>query len=260
VVDPGEQCDDGNATDCDGCSARCTREVVGNGVIDTECGEVCDGDDVAGQTRPGGTVTCAPDCRRVDRSRCPANAPAPREICGNCIDDDLNGLVDFEDPACCAASVAGKLAKARLKARANGRTLLRLRGSLGGAELAASSTTEDVFLQVRTQPGAELLCAEVPAGRFERLRHAFRFRDRTHTVPSARSLDLPRLHRGPQGALHARALGRAMPLDMPHPGTVQVMMGFADPAATQCAPMKAPLRPARAACARPEPSLLRQTT
>jgi cysteine-rich repeat protein len=54
VVDPGEQCDDGNATDCDGCSARCTREVVGNGVIDTECGEVCDGDDVAGQTRPGG--------------------------------------------------------------------------------------------------------------------------------------------------------------------------------------------------------------
>src|SRR5262249_904008 len=135
-----------------------------NGVIDTECGEVCDGDDVAGQTRPGGIVTCAPDCRRVDRSRCPANAPAPREICGNCIAGDLNGLVDFEDPACCAASVAGKLAKARLKARANGRTLLRLRGSLGGAELAASSTTEDVFLQVRTQPGAGLLCAEVPAG------------------------------------------------------------------------------------------------
>src|SRR5262249_49186139 len=29
VGDPGEQCDDGNATDCDGCSARCTREVVG---------------------------------------------------------------------------------------------------------------------------------------------------------------------------------------------------------------------------------------
>jgi hypothetical protein len=49
-----------------------------------------------------------------------------------------------------------------------------------------------------------------------------------------------------QGALHARALGRAMPLDMPHPGTVQVTMGFADPAANQCAVMKAPLRPARA--------------
>ena len=55
-----------------------------------------------------------------------------------------------------------------------------------------------------------------------------------------------REHRGPQGGLHARALGRAMPLDMPHPGTVQVTMGFADPAANQCAVMKAPLRPARA--------------
>ena len=276
VVDAGEQCDDGNTTDCDGCSARCTREVVGNGVvdcgeecddgnttdcdgcnadgeiecgngvIDAECGEVCDGDDVAGQTCPGGTVTCAPDCRSVDRSHCPANAPAPHEICGNCIDDDLNGLVDFEDPACCAAPVAGRLAKARLKARPNGRTLLRLRGSLGGKELAVSPTTEDVFLQVRAQPGAELLCAEVPAGRFKRLRHAFRFRDRTHVVPSARSLDLLRLHRGPQGTLHARALGRAMSLDMPHPGTVQVTIGFADPAAKQCAVMTGPLRSARA--------------
>jgi hypothetical protein len=142
--------------------------------------------------------------------------------------------------------VAGRLAKARLKARANGRTLLRLRGSVGGAELTVSQTTQDVFLQVRTQPGAELLCAEVPAGRFKRLRHAFRFRDRTHAVPSARSLDLVRLHRGPQGALHAPAFGRAVPLDMPHPGTVQVTMGFADPPANQCAVMKAPLRPARA--------------
>jgi hypothetical protein len=43
-----------------------------------------------------------------------------------------------------------------------------------------------------------------------------------------------------------RALGRAMPLDMPPPGTVQVTMGFADPVANQCAVMKAPLRPARA--------------
>src|SRR2546422_3168126 len=25
-----------------------------------------------------------------------------REICANCIDDDSNGLTDFEDPACCA--------------------------------------------------------------------------------------------------------------------------------------------------------------
>ena len=275
ILDPGEQCDDGNTTDCDGCSARCTREVVGNGVvdcgeecddgnttdcdgcnahgevecgngvIDTECGEVCDGDDVAGQTCPGGIVTCAADCRSVDRSHCPASTVAPHEICGNCIDDDLNGLVDFEDPACCAVPSHGALGKARLKARANGRTLLRLRGALGGTELAVSPPTEDVFLQVRTRPGAELLCAEVPAGRFKQLKHAFRFRDRTHAVSSARSLDLLRLHRGRHGTWYARALGRAMPLDMPHGGTLDVTIGFADPAGNQCAVMTGALRPAR---------------
>jgi virginiamycin B lyase len=41
VVDPGEQCDDGNAADCDGCSGRCTVETgCGDGVV---CGdETCD--------------------------------------------------------------------------------------------------------------------------------------------------------------------------------------------------------------------------
>jgi hypothetical protein len=108
-----------------------------------------------------------------------------------------------------------------------------------------SPPTEDVFLQVRTRPGAELLCAEVPVGHFKQLKHAFRFRDRTHAVPSAQFLDLLRLHRGPQGAWHARALGRAMPLDMPRAGTLDVTIGFADPAGNQCAVMTGPLRSAR---------------
>jgi cysteine-rich repeat protein len=280
VVDPGEQCDDGNTTDCDGCSARCTREVVGNGVldcdeecddgnttdcdgcnadgeiecgngvIDSECGEVCDGADVAEQTCPGGVVTCAADCRSVDRTRCPATAAAPREICGNCIDDDLNGLVDFEDPACCANPAAGKLVKARLRARKSGRTLLRLRGALGGKDLAVSPSTQNVFLQVRTQPGGELLCAEVPAGRFKSHRKAFRFRDRGHAVPSAQALDLIRLRRTAHGALRAHAVGRAMQLDMPNAGAVRVTVGFADPTddpgGNRCAVMTAPLRAARA--------------
>ena len=64
-----------------------TREC-GNDVIDGECGEVCDGDELAGQTCAGGVVTCAADCRSVDRSQCPVDC-APQEVCGNCIDDDL---------------------------------------------------------------------------------------------------------------------------------------------------------------------------
>ena len=38
--DPGEECDDGNTTSCDGCSASCRVEGCGNGRV--ECSEECD--------------------------------------------------------------------------------------------------------------------------------------------------------------------------------------------------------------------------
>jgi cysteine-rich repeat protein len=39
-VDVGEQCDDGDTNSCDGCSDACMVEECGNGVLD--CGETCD--------------------------------------------------------------------------------------------------------------------------------------------------------------------------------------------------------------------------
>jgi len=56
IKELGEECDDGNATPCDGCSAACRLEC-GNGVV--ECGEQCD-DGVANGT-PGDR--CAADCQ-----------------------------------------------------------------------------------------------------------------------------------------------------------------------------------------------------
>src|SRR5262249_42603881 len=40
VQEVGEECDDGNAAACDGCSPSCRLERCGNGIID--CGEQCD--------------------------------------------------------------------------------------------------------------------------------------------------------------------------------------------------------------------------
>jgi len=40
TLDPGEQCDDGNTTNGDGCSSECVLEKCGDGVLDT--GEECD--------------------------------------------------------------------------------------------------------------------------------------------------------------------------------------------------------------------------
>jgi len=277
-LDPGEQCDDGNTADCDGCSAHCTIEEVGNGVIDcdeecddgntancdgcdangelecgngvidTECGEVCDGTDLGGRTCPGGTPICAPDCRSIDSSGCPI---PPREICGNCIDDDGNGLVDFEDPACCgeAQAFAGTLRHARLKARRHGGTLVRLRGQLGGPGLAVTPASENVFLQIRADDAGELLCAELPAGKFRQHHGAFRFRDRKHLLASARAIDAMRLKPMPGGIVRGRTVGRGMDFRMPSPGGLRVTLGFTDPAAgdssNRCAVMGGTLRAAR---------------
>jgi cysteine-rich repeat protein len=51
-VDPGEECDDGNLADGDGCDGNCTLPACGNGVIDP--GEVCD---------PPTPLRCSADCK-----------------------------------------------------------------------------------------------------------------------------------------------------------------------------------------------------
>jgi cysteine-rich repeat protein len=55
VVDAGEQCDDGNLTAGDGCSAYCLHEVCGNGV--TDLGEQCDDGNEAGGDGCGSLCT-----------------------------------------------------------------------------------------------------------------------------------------------------------------------------------------------------------
>jgi cysteine-rich repeat protein len=57
VVEAGEQCDDGNATGGDGCSATCQLEpmaVCGNGVL--EAGEQCDDGNIT--SGDGCSATC----------------------------------------------------------------------------------------------------------------------------------------------------------------------------------------------------------
>ncbi len=54
--DPGEECDDGNTTSCDGCSASCRQEGCGNGRV--ECSEECDAGAQNGQPGSGCDATC----------------------------------------------------------------------------------------------------------------------------------------------------------------------------------------------------------
>lgn len=49
MLEPSEDCDDGNTANCDGCSATCLTETAackcGDGILQTENGEECDDGD-----------------------------------------------------------------------------------------------------------------------------------------------------------------------------------------------------------------------
>jgi len=82
VVEPGEQCDDGNTTDGDGCSATCQTEttpaaVCGNGVV--EAGEQCDdGNTTSGD---GCSATCQTETPPGNVVVCQTLSPLPSGVC-----------------------------------------------------------------------------------------------------------------------------------------------------------------------------------
>ena len=89
VVDTayGEECDDGNKTDGDGCSSSCKKEssssgFCGNGVIDA--GEECD----AGNTN-WDTATCNKYCKKVKTIECPETCP-DKTYCDSLSTGDLH--------------------------------------------------------------------------------------------------------------------------------------------------------------------------
>ena len=77
VIDLGEDCDDGNRQDGDGCSCNCQREsLCGNGQIDDD--EVCDGGEF-----------CSSDCKGF-RPGCGNGIAEEGEECDG---DDLKGKI-----------------------------------------------------------------------------------------------------------------------------------------------------------------------
>jgi cysteine-rich repeat protein len=96
AIGAGEQCDDSNARDGDGCSGTCQREpgfsctgtpstctfVCGNGVLDTAAGETCDDGNRMGSD--GCSATCTTEtgytCVGVGPGSC--SLQAPNALCG----------------------------------------------------------------------------------------------------------------------------------------------------------------------------------
>jgi cysteine-rich repeat protein len=99
MTESGEECDDDNTTACDGCSAACTREACGNGMIECEAcddNNVIDGDGCDANCTPtgcgNGRITAGEECDDDNTTAgdgcdalCQIEAPP---TCGNGMVDD----------------------------------------------------------------------------------------------------------------------------------------------------------------------------
>jgi hypothetical protein len=156
--------------------------------------------------------------------------PSGLETCGNCIDDDGDGLVDFEDPECCGETQSFTLKKGRLRP-ADAGTKLALKGSLGSLDLGTfPPATHDVFVQVRAEGGDDMLCAQIPAASLAAKKKRLRFKDKTGAVASAQGLSQLKLRVRKDGSVALATRGKQVLFATPSAGRVHVTMGFRNPA------------------------------
>lgn len=139
--------------------------------------------------------------------------PATPPICGDCVDNDGDGLVDYEDPDCCERIDPLTLSRMvmRMRPQAAGDSLrLRSRG------IAASTTSLDpahaaLTLQLSDHEG-QLYCHDLAlvTTKAASKRGVFRFRDKTGTA--AAGLQRARLKIRKDGRIVFRAAGGKMHL------------------------------------------------
>jgi hypothetical protein len=211
--------------------------VCGNGI--REAGEECDGTDFGGLTcadfstggafvdgsAGGGFLSCTTGCA-IDTSTCVT------EICGNCIDDDGNGLTDFEDLACCAGDErhAQVLKKGRLRAnKKKGGTRVKLKAILWSGTETADPTTEDVYVQARESNGDSLFCARLPASAFRQKKNGkktYRFRDKRGVIDGAGGLQKVSIRTDKHGMTRFKARGKHTAFTLPEAGPLEITVAF----------------------------------
>jgi len=86
-----EECDDGNTATGDGCTAGCVAEFCGDGVVQAGLGEQCEG---GGQSQ-----ACTASCGTTGSQTCQGasctwtTCAPPAETC-NAVDEDCDGVID----------------------------------------------------------------------------------------------------------------------------------------------------------------------
>jgi len=172
-------------------------------------------------------------------------APAGTEVCGNCIDDDGDGLTDFEDPACCAGGeTTMSLRHAKLTPRQSG-TFMMLDATIP-PPVPDDLGTADVFVELRTPADrTPLLCARIPAADLAVKKKLVAFRDRKHTVGSAELVEGLELRQVRGKGLFLHVQSRELGFQTPAAGPLLLTVAFRKPGAAlanRCVGLTEPVR------------------
>jgi len=169
-------------------------------------------------TGPGGSTTTT------------TTVPGTPEICGDCIDNDGNGLTDFEDPACCVGDHVVTLTWKRGRIRPGGAiSALRLRTRLA-TTAGIDPKHQTVYVQLRQDGGGELLCAQIPTTDLLKAVGGYVFRDPAHRVKSADGLTRLRLVVTKKGVGKLTTSTKDAPFRTPVASLLTLTVAFHDPA------------------------------
>ena len=226
VVDPGEQCDDGNTVSGDGCSSSCRLEVCGNGILDP--GEQCDdGNTVSGDG-------CSATCQR--EPRCGDGVVDPGEQCddGNTVSGD--GCSASCRLEACKIIRAGQTLWVRgLLAAQHGsggdRLSLRAEFAIPSAFATLDPAATGMSLLVENTAGTDMLALTIPPGaHWIGRRGRWLYRDRAGSVGGIRKLAIVDDSGGGVPGVDVRVSGRngSYPLAFAElPLAVTVLLGDA---------------------------------
>ena len=172
---------------------------------------------------------------------------ATLEICGNCLDDDGNGLVDLADPACCVPDRTDAMElREGIIAPGAETSRLRLVATLGsGARLSAGG--QQVLMQLGSAPNGSF-CASMPPSAFRGTEEKLRLAP--GIVAGARGIRRMILKREADGAVRWRARGRRVGFSTDErQGALDILLLLADATApgdgARCFAARAFFRPGR---------------
>jgi hypothetical protein len=205
----------------------CTDGVTNGAETDIDCG---------GGACPG--CEEGEDClenRDCLSNRCLDGVCGPYiELCGNCLDDDFNGLIDFEDPACCAEDFTGRVRWGNFKPRKDGKLRMNLRTALAKGGLFVDPPIEQVGLILRTDEDPFALCSNVDVDTFELRGKKYKFKKKNRRDPLASGLWRMTIRQRDDGELRYRAYGRQVEWGFGRASdkptrTLHMTVGFRDP-------------------------------